>query len=240
MITDYISVDVETTGLNPKEERIIEIGAVKVSQGKIIDTFQSFLKPGRALEERIVTLTGITDQMLANAPQPQEVIRSFHLFCGTLPLLGHQIGFDYSFLKRAMVNERLPFEKMGLDTLKIARLYLPELESRSLVYLCQYYGIAHEAHRALGDAMAAHILYQKLCEAFYERAEREASGVFSLKPLICHVKREQAITIAQKEQIKRYCERLDIRLDREIQSMTRSEASRFIEKYRIAYKQKES
>ena len=68
MVTSYVCVDVETTGLNPKSENIIEIGAVKVVDGQVVDTFQSFLKPRKPLEDRIVALTGITDEMLVDAP----------------------------------------------------------------------------------------------------------------------------------------------------------------------------
>lgn len=236
MITNYVCVDVETTGLNPKDEKIIEIGAVKVVNGQITERFQSFLKPGRPLGPRIVALTGITDEMLKDAPEPGEVVARFNKFCGDLPLLGHHLTFDYAFLKKAMVNEKLSFEKNGLDTLRIARKYLPELESRSLEFLCRHFDIKHTAHRALGDAEATGILYTKLCELFYEKAKKEGCKVFIPSPMIYNVKRETPITHAQKEQVIRYCGMLGISLDRDLDSMTRSEASRFIERHRLEVK----
>ena len=236
MIKSYVCVDVETTGLDPKEEKLIEIGAVKVVEGQITDTFQSFINPGRPLSDRIVSLTGITDEMLADAPLAAEIMPKFHEFCDSLPLLGHNLRFDYSFLKKAMVNEKLIFDKSGIDTLRIARKYLTELESRSLVFLCQHFGIVHTAHRALGDAGATSELYQKLCELFYKRAENEGCEVFIPSPMVYNVKRQQPISIPQKEQIVRYCSRLGITLNRDLEQMTRSEASRFIEKYHLAYK----
>lgn len=239
MIKDYICVDVETTGLNPKVEKIIEIGAVKVINGEITERFQSFLNPGRKLENRIVALTGITDEMLSGAPSAREIMPEFQVFCGDLPIMGHNLSFDYGFIKRAMVNERLSFEKQGLDTLKIARKYLPQLESRSLEFLCKHFQITHTAHRALGDAEATSKLYGILCELFYDRATEEESKVFLPASLTCNVKREQPITIAQKEQIIRYCDRLGIVLDRDVNAMSRGEASRFIEKYRLKFKAKE-
>jgi DNA polymerase-3 subunit alpha (Gram-positive type) len=139
MVTSYVCVDVETTGLNPKSENIIEIGAVKVVDGQVVDTFQSFLKPRKPLEDRIVALTGITDEMLVDAPDGKKVMPLFAEFCGDLPLVGHNLIFDYAFLKRAMLNEKLSFERKGVDTLKIARKYLPELESRNLGFLCQHF-----------------------------------------------------------------------------------------------------
>ena len=237
MITNYICVDVETTGLNPKEEKLIEIGAVKVVDGKLVERFQSFVRPGRPLEARIVELTGITDEMLAAAPLPAEVMVKFQEFCGDWPIMGHNLPFDYAFLKKAMVNEKITFEKQGLDTLRIARKYLPELESRSLVFLCNYFSIEHTAHRALGDAEATSTLYAKLCELFYEKAVAEGCKVFEPASMNYNVKREKAITIPQKEQIVRYCQILGITLNRELNLMTRSEASRWIEKYRMEYKE---
>ena len=239
MITSYICVDVETTGLNPKEEKLIEIGAVKVINGQVAERFQSFVNPGRPLSSRIVALTGITDEMLKDAPKPAEILPKFQEFCGQLPILGHNLQFDYAFLKKAMVNEKLDFNKEGLDTLRIARKYLPELQSRSLVFLCEHFEIKHTAHRALGDAEATSILYGELCRLFYDKAQTEDCKVFEPRPMNYNVKREQPVTIAQKEQILRYCERLGITPERDLNTMTRSEASRFIEKYRLAFKASE-
>lgn len=236
MITSYICLDVETTGLNPKEEKLIEIGAVKVKDGQIIERFQSFLHPGRSLEARISALTGITDEMLKDAPKPIEVLVQFREFCEDLPIMGHNLQFDYAFIKKAMVNEKMTFEKMGLDTLRIARRYLPELESRSLEFLCRHFEIEHMAHRALGDAEATSKLYEILSERFGDKAEREGCKVFTPAPMVYNVKREKPITIAQKEQITRYCSILGISLNRDLDSMTRSEASRFIERHRLQVK----
>lgn len=237
MITSYVCVDVETTGLNAKEEKLIEIGAVKVLDGKIMGTFQSLIQPGRPIGARIEALTGITDKMLEDAPVAKEVMPKFYEFCGDLPLLGHNLIFDYSFLKKGMVNEKLSFEKEGIDTLRIARKYLPELESRKLGFLCQHFGIEHTAHRALGDAEATNILYQKLCVLFGEKDALEGANVFLPKTLLYNVKKEQAITISQKEQIQRYCQTLGISLERDLDLMTRSEASRFLQKYHQVFKE---
>ena len=236
MVTSYVCVDVETTGLNPKSENIIEIGAVKVVDGQVVDTFQSFLKPRKPLEDRIVALTGITDEMLVDAPDGKKVMPLFAEFCGDLPLVGHNLIFDYAFLKRAMLNEKLSFERKGVDTLKIARKYLPELESRNLGFLCQYFNITHTAHRALGDAQATVQLYEILKQRFGEKAVSEECTVFAPKMLVHNAKREQPITVAQKEQIARYCARLNLVPEQDVHTMTRAEASRFIEKYHVAFK----
>ena len=120
MIDSYIAIDLETTGLEAKLEKITEIAALKVIQGVITDRLVTLVNPKRKLEERITELTGITDEMLADAPDIGDIIEAVIDFCGDLPLLGHHIIFDYGFLKRAAVNSRLIFEKEGIDTLALA------------------------------------------------------------------------------------------------------------------------
>ena len=140
-MNSYVSIDLETTGLNPGRDKIIEIGAVKVLDGERAGTFSSLVNPGRKLEPGITELTGIREEDLRDAPYIEDVLEGVLDFLGDLPLLGHSILFDYSFLKKAAVNAKKTFEKQAVDTLKIARKYLPELESRSLEYLCRYYHI---------------------------------------------------------------------------------------------------
>lgn len=107
MYDTYVSIDLETTGLNPKRDRIIEIGAIRVEQGQIVEEFSTFVDPGRKLEERITELTGIRDEDLTDAPQLDEVFPKLLEFMGELPLLGHSILFDYSFLKKQQWTGRL-------------------------------------------------------------------------------------------------------------------------------------
>ena len=227
----YVSIDLETTGLNPKTDKIIEIGAVKVIGGEVKETFSCFVHPGRHLEERITELTGITEEDLAGAPGIEEVLPGLLEFLGEYPLLRHSILFDFSFLKKAAVNQKLSFEKQAVDTLKLARKYLPQLEHRNLGYLCQYYGIEHHAHRALEDARATALLYQKLEEAFFEEKE----PLFFPAPLVFKVKRDTPATKAQKERLYRLLEQHKIVPEIEVEAMTKSEASRYTDKLLAAY-----
>lgn len=239
MIDDYICLDLETTGLNPKTDKIIEIGAVKVRNGAIVDTFETFVAPERKLEKRITELTGITDEMLENAPAKEEVIPRFLEFAGEDILLGHSVLFDYSFIKRAAVNCKLEFERQGIDTLKIARKYLSDLESRSLGFLCSHYKIEHHAHRAMADVEATVSLYKKLCEEFYNEED------FKPTPLLYKVKRETPITKPQRERLYRLIElhKLSIETDEElspllimeVDKLTRNEASRYTDKLLAKY-----
>ena len=100
----YVALDLEMTGLKPKEDKIIEIGAVLVETGEIRDTFSTLINPGRALASEITELTGITDAALRDALRIEEVLTELSEFIGGRNLLGHGIGFDYAFLKRAFVN----------------------------------------------------------------------------------------------------------------------------------------
>lgn len=228
----YVSIDLETTGLNPKTDKIIEIGAVRIEQGEVKETFSSFINPGRRLEERIVELTGIRDEELAEAPAIDEVFPELQKFLGELPLLGHSVLFDYSFLKKAAVNLGQKFEKQAVDTLKLARKYLPDLESRRLDFLCEYYQIPHHAHRALADAEATDRLYRCLREHFYVPEE----GLFQPAPLIYNVKRDQPASKSQKERLYRLREQHKLIMDVEIERLTRSEASRLTDKLLIQIK----
>lgn len=226
MTDSYVSIDLETTGLNPKTDRIIEIGAVKVKDGICSGTFSTFVNPGRKLEERIVALTGIDDAMLADAPTLDEVFPALLDFVEDLPFLGHRILFDYSFLKKAAVDRKQIFEKSGMDTLKIARRYLPALERRTLEYLCEHYRIVHTAHRALKDALATHELYQILAKE-YCKEDRE---LFTPKKLIWQVKRDTPVTNSQKERLYRLISKHKIETDLSVESLTRSEADRIIDR----------
>ena len=226
MTNSYISIDLETTGLNPKLDRIIEIGAVKVVDGKVYDTFSALVNPGRKLTERVVELTGIRDEMLKEAPVMDEVLPKFHAFLEELPLLGHQLLFDYSFLKKAAVDRKQSFEKNGMDTLKIARRCLPDLEHKTLEYLCKYYKIDHSAHRALKDAVATHELYQTLARAY----SSVQGDLFCPQKLIFQVKRDTPITRAQKERLYRLLSQHKLVIEVNVESMTRSEADRMIDR----------
>lgn len=145
MVKDYVAFDLETTGLNCERDEIIEIGALKVKDGKVTERFARLIKPKLSVPPEITAITGITNEMLESAPPVEKVIPEFVLFCRDEILLGHNVMFDYKFTKVYAKRYGLPFEKKGLDTLKIARKVLPELESRSLGALCEHYEIVNQA-----------------------------------------------------------------------------------------------
>ncbi len=229
MQSAYVVLDIETTGLDAKTEKIIEIGAARIRNGRVEAICQTLVNPARSLTERIIELTGITDQMLDGAPYIEDVLPEFLSFAGEDILLGHSVRFDYSFIKRAAVNQKFVFEKKAIDTLKLSRLCLPELPSRSLGALCAHYGIVHTAHRALGDALATHELYKRLCGQF------EAADQAEPYQLICKVKKEGPITPAQRERLLKMLEYYKVNPECEIDRMTKNEASRMMDKLTFTY-----
>lgn len=230
-MNSYICLDMEATGLSPRHDKIIEIGAIKVIEGNVVDTFATFVNPGRILDERIVELTKIKDEDLKDAPMIGNVIGSFVKFCEDLPLLGHHVISDFAIIKQAAVNNKLVFEKEGVDTLRIARACLPTLPSKRLGDLCDYYGIELSAHRALNDAEATHELYKRLREAFKEKEP----SLFVPQKLVHQVKKESPIRKNQIEKINSLIERYNIECPYDIPQMTMSEAGRYIDKILSQY-----
>lgn len=221
-VQSFVSIDLETTGLNAKEDRIIEIGAVKYRDGLEVGRFHTYVNPGRNLETAVSDLTGIRQWDLEDAPYIEEVLQDIVDFLEDLPLLGHSILFDYSFLKRAAVNQKIPFVKKGIDTLKIARKHLTGLEHKNLSVLCEHFGIPICAHRALEDAQAT----AKLYEIFLNRFYTDEDSLFHPQELRYSVKKDTPATKAQKERLGRILEQHGLVLDRDMDKMTKSEASR--------------
>ena len=228
-LQNYVCLDLETTGLNPKRDRIIEVGMVKVREGKVKEHFSCLLDPEQRLEERVREITGIREEELKGQPRLKEMLPSILEFLEDDVLLGHSILFDYSFLKRAFTNEKIPFERKGTDTLKIARRVVEDCESKSLESLCRHYKIQYRAHRALSDACATIDLYNILCENYYEEE------LFAPKPLVFRVKKESPINRAQTERLTALCEKHRLVLPFEIASLTRNEASRQIDRILSTY-----
>ena len=223
----YIAIDLETTGLDPKREKIIEIGAMRVEDGAKTAQFHTMVNPRREIGKRITELTGISTEMVENAPDIGDIMAELLEFCGELPLLGHHVIFDYSFLKRAAVNNGLKFERDGIDTLKLCRMFMPVEERKTLASACNFYGISQEsAHRALGDAWDAHRLYQKL---FLAHGEQQP-GAFSPKPLIYKAKMEQPASKKQKEDLRYLLKYHRIDLPVQIDYLSRNEVSRLKDK----------
>ncbi len=232
MVSSYIAVDLETTGLDPKQDKIIEIGAVRVLDGQIRETYETFVNPHRKLGEEVASLTGISNEQVETAPEIKEVIKELLEFAGNLPLLGHHVIFDYSFLKQAAVNQGLGFERRGLDTLKLARKFMPPEEKKNLKAACTYFGVEiNLSHRALADSMASHLLYQEMVK----RHGEEESSEFTSQDLIYKVKKEQPASKRQKEHLQDLLKYHRIVLSVQTDHLSRNEISRITDKIIAQY-----
>lgn len=231
MIDTYVAIDLETTGISPASDRIIEIGAIKVVDGKEVEIFSSFVNPRMGIPERITDLTGIDFEMVKDSPTIDEIFPKLLEFIGDDALLGHNILFDFSFLKTAAVSLGYTFEKDGIDTLKLARKIFPQLESRKLTYLCEYLGIdPGHSHRAYDDARSAKILYEKMCEMSVQSENLDwQEDVDKLMPLEFGIKKKSPITPAQERYLNALIKAHNITLDVDIASLTKNDASRIID-----------
>ena len=229
MLQDFTALDLETTGLNPKTDKIIEIGAVRIRDGKGAARWESLVNPGIQISDFTEGLTGIRNEELMSAPVIEEVLPDLIHLLSEDVLVGHRILFDYSFLKKAAVNQGIPFEKKGIDTLKLSRKFLPDLPSRKLPDLCRYYGIETTSHRAGSDALSAAILYERLVQDFPDEDAYRPSD------LIFHVKKESPASKKQKERLYSLLEWHKIIPDFDVERLTRNEASRITDKIILAY-----
>ena len=153
-----VSLDLETTGLNPKSDRIIEVGAVKFKGDDQIDTFSALINPHRELSPLILDMTGITQREVDGAPDWDDVKSGVIEFVSEAPIIGHNVGFDASFLRtHGVKTDRL------YDTMSMAEIALPRGPEYSLVRLSQRFNFVHlNPHRALSDALATRDLFLHL------------------------------------------------------------------------------
>ncbi len=164
MADTYIFLDLETTGLNPKNDEIIEIGAIAVRQGEVVDRFHTLLNPGRKLPLKIVNLTGLTDEILRDAPVLPGKAEKLWQFMGDNPVFGHNIAFDIRFLEEKTGHNLL---NPCFDTLDLVQVVLPGAESYRLEAVRQLLGVGSPvSHRALDDAEAAWETFKKCIEIF--------------------------------------------------------------------------
>jgi len=196
----FVVVDLETTGGGPADGGIIEIGAVRVVDGRLLDTFGTLVNPGRPIPPFVAALTGISDDMVAAAPPIAEVLPRFLEFAGDAVLVAHNARFDVGHLEaahRALACR--PLARPSLCTLLLARRLLPDLRRRSLDALAAALGIScHGRHRGPGDARIA----AEMLTVFLERAATQ--GITRLdellafqhaasdgQPFVVHVAREK-------------------------------------------------
>lgn len=168
---EAVVFDIETTGLSVQNCRITEIGAVRIKDGKVLDTFDTFVNPAMPIPEEIVKLTGITDEMVQDAPSEDEALRMFFQFVGKregdsssdgqeVLLIAHNADFDTGFIRAAATRNGLPFKNPYLDTLALARFLLPNLKNHKLDTVATHYELGDfNHHRACDDAAMLAAIY---------------------------------------------------------------------------------
>ena len=160
--TDFVVFDIETTGFSPVNNRIIEIGAVKVSEGEIADRFSTFVNPDVPIPFEIEKLTGINDSMVMDAPFIEQVLPEFLAFCGDAVLVAHNANFDMSFIKENAMRQNIRKEFTYVDTVGIARILLPRQAKHTLDAVAKTMGVSLENHhRAVDDAEATAEIFVK-------------------------------------------------------------------------------
>lgn len=236
----FVAVDLETTGLSPESDHIIEIGALKYQEGKCVEIFSRLVKPPVSISYQITEITGIDDTMVKDQPGIDVVMKEFLDFLGEEKvLLGHNLRFDYSFLKINAKKLGYPFVMRGLDTLIIARKYLKQLPKRNLGMLCEYYDVVNRnAHRAYEDARATAIIYAKMHNDF----SKEHPEAFVAKDLNYKVKKNEPATEKQKKYLIDLVEYHKIQgevflegVEKYMEKLSKSDASRKIDEIILKY-----
>ncbi len=178
-VRDYVVFDLETTGISPNYDEVVEISAIKVREGRVVEEFNTLVNPKRSIPRRASQVNGITNEMVADAPLFEEVLSNFFDFVGDDVLVGHNIGsFDMKFLYR---DSRKFYGKIPsndyVDTLLVARRHLPSLFHHRLVDLAEYYHISTKgAHRALNDCHMNQQVYERMVDEMCSRKIRNTSA----------------------------------------------------------------
>jgi len=159
----FTILDIETTGLSFKKDKITEIGAVKVKDGEVIDTFSTLINPGIVISKEITSITGITNEMVANKPFIEDVLPEFLNFIGESTLVAHNASFDLSFIRENCKKIDFKLTNTVIDTLSLSRALLPDLKTHKLDALAKHFNIQlKNHHRALDDATATTKIFLKL------------------------------------------------------------------------------
>jgi len=196
-LDEYISFDLETTGLNPDKDQITEIAACRFVNGEFTEEYTTLINPGIPIPKNITALTGISNKMVEESPSINDVLPEFLEFVGSTPLVAQNINFDYSFITKNLSTERSPLLDNPLyDTLSLARGFIYFHNSFNLGSLCDYYGIKIEnAHRAGADALCTGKLFAYLIQETLSKPLHYQNRLPSFSELIIYLAMRMCITI---------------------------------------------
>ncbi len=175
---EFCVFDLETTGLSNKNDKITEIGAVILKNGQVIDRYNSFVNPERPIPERIVELTGITDDMVKDARKIDEVLPEFLEFAGKRVLVAHNANFDVGFVRQACKELGIDFKCTYLDTVALSKFINPELKKHKLDSLANYFNLGDfNHHRASDDAEMLATVLECMFEKLRGEGIYDTSGI---------------------------------------------------------------
>ncbi|MCL2518289.1 MAG: exonuclease domain-containing protein, partial [Oscillospiraceae bacterium] len=171
---EFVVFDIETTGLSALQDKITEIGAVIVKSGKVLKTFHTYVNPERPIPIEITQLTGITDEMVEDAPTTEEAVKTFLKFAGNRILIAHNAGFDISFIRKAADDFKLYFNNSYLDTVALSRYINPDLKRHKLDAVAEYFGLGgFTHHRATDDAEVLAKIFYKMVDKFKQEGIKD-------------------------------------------------------------------
>ena len=181
LMDSFVVFDIETTGFSSVTNHIIEIGAVKVENGKIVDRFSTYVTPQEPIPYRITKLTTITDADVMDAPTIDQVLPEFFAFCEGCVLVAHNASFDTGFIKENARKLELPYAYTHVDTLAMARVLLPQLAKFTLDHVAKTVGVSLENHhRAVDDAEATAEIFEKFIPMLLEKGAHDLDAVNEL------------------------------------------------------------
>ena len=181
LMDSFVVFDIETTGFSSATNHIIEIGAVKVENGKIVDRFSTYVNPQEPIPYRITKLTTITDADVMDAPTIDQVLPEFFAFCEGCVLVAHNASFDTGFIKENARKLELPYAYTHVDTLAMARVLLPQLAKFTLDHVAKTVGVSLENHhRAVDDAEATAEIFEKFIPMLLEKGAHDLDAVNEL------------------------------------------------------------
>ena len=197
---EFVAFDLETTGLSSRDDRIIEIGAVILKDGREIDRFQTFVDPQRHLERKIVELTGITEDMLQGAPKIEEVLPKFLGFVGERVLVAHNSDFDTGFIRAACERQGIPYNYTAADTLILSQNLLQHLSKFKLDIVSNALNLPDfNHHRAGDDAMTCGLIMTKLMQMLEQ--EQDVHTLQTINPAMVKLRSGGRITDRQARHI---------------------------------------
>lgn len=200
----YVVFDLETTGLSPDKNKIIEIGAVKVVDGAITERFSTFVNPEVPIPYNIEQLTSIKDDMVLDAPRIEEILPEFMKFCEGTVMVAHNAEFDTGFIRKNCERMGLPFDFTIADTVALARILLPQLNRFKLDTVAKAVGVSLDHHhRAVDDAACTAEIFVKFIEMLHERGMETLDDVNQMgatsPELVKKLKSHHAIILATND-----------------------------------------